>query len=113
MTATHTFSILLLSLFVMVEAAPGQTTAATTAPPLPLAERIGMHALKDELDDLLRDIQSEYVLPSLDEDERSVEAAWDEEINRRAVTAIASRIGGKDRVISTRRINTPSTKPPT
>ena len=39
---------------------------------------------QDELDDLLRDIQSEYVLPALDEDERSVEAAWDEEINRRA-----------------------------
>jgi|UniRef100_UPI0037847481 hypothetical protein len=39
---------------------------------------------KDELDDLLRDIQSEYVLPALNEDERSVEAAWDEEINRRA-----------------------------
>jgi hypothetical protein len=39
---------------------------------------------QDELDDLLRDIQSEYVLPAMDEDERSVEAAWDEEINRRA-----------------------------
>jgi hypothetical protein len=39
---------------------------------------------QDELDDLLRDIQSEYVLPALNEDERSVEAAWDEEINRRA-----------------------------
>ena len=39
---------------------------------------------KDDLDDLLRDIQSEYVLPSLDDDEKSVAAAWDEEINRRA-----------------------------
>jgi len=39
---------------------------------------------QDELDDLLRDIQSEYVLPAMDEDERSVEAAWDEEINHRA-----------------------------
>jgi hypothetical protein len=39
---------------------------------------------QDELDDLLRDIQSEYVLPAMDEDGRSVEAAWDEEINRRA-----------------------------
>ncbi len=39
---------------------------------------------KDELDDLLRDIQSEYVLPALDGDEQSVEAAWDEEINKRA-----------------------------
>jgi hypothetical protein len=39
---------------------------------------------QDELDDLLRDIQSEYVLPAMDEDERTVEAAWDEEINHRA-----------------------------
>lgn len=39
---------------------------------------------KDELDDLLRDIQSEYVLPALDGDEQSVEASWDEEINKRA-----------------------------
>lgn len=39
---------------------------------------------KDELDGLLRDIQSEYVLPAVEEDKQSVEAAWEEEINRRA-----------------------------
>ena len=47
---------------------------------------------KDELDDLLRDIQSEYVLPALDEDERSVEAAWDEEINRRAQEVMDGKV---------------------
>lgn len=41
---------------------------------------------KQELDDLLRDIQAEYLFPPAleDDDESSVQAAWDEEINRRA-----------------------------
>jgi hypothetical protein len=47
---------------------------------------------KDELDDLLRDIQSEYVLPAMDEDERSVEAAWDEEITRRAQEVMDGKV---------------------
>ena len=38
----------------------------------------------EEVDHLLRDLQREYVMPSLDEDDASVEAAWDVEINRRA-----------------------------
>lgn len=51
------------------------------------AERIKleMRSLpKEELDDLLRDIQSEYFFPAADEDENSVSAAWDQEIDRRA-----------------------------
>ncbi len=38
----------------------------------------------EEVDHLLRDLQREYVMPSPDEDNASVEAAWDVEINRRA-----------------------------
>lgn len=38
----------------------------------------------EEVDHLLRDLQREYVMPSPDEDDASVESAWDVEINRRA-----------------------------
>lgn len=36
-----------------------------------------------DVETLLRDLQNEYVMPSSDEDETSVEAEWDEEIDRR------------------------------
>jgi Putative addiction module component len=38
----------------------------------------------DEVDHLLRDLQNEYTMPSLDgDDEASIEAEWDAEIDRR------------------------------
>jgi putative addiction module component len=38
----------------------------------------------DDVDHLLRDLQQEYVMPSVDEEESaSVEAEWDAEIDRR------------------------------
>ena len=37
----------------------------------------------DEVESLLRDLQNEYVMPSPDDDEASVEAAWDAEIDAR------------------------------
>jgi hypothetical protein len=36
-----------------------------------------------DVETLLRDLQNEYVMPSPDENEASVEAAWDAEIDRR------------------------------
>ena len=36
-----------------------------------------------DVEALLRDLQNEYVMPSSDEDETSVEAEWDAEIDRR------------------------------
>ena len=36
-----------------------------------------------DVETLLRDLQNEYVMPSSDEDETSVEAEWDAEIDRR------------------------------
>ncbi len=36
-----------------------------------------------DVETLLRDLQNEYVMPSSDENETSVEAEWDEEIDRR------------------------------
>ncbi len=36
-----------------------------------------------DVETLLRDLQNEYVMPSPDEDEASVEAEWDAEIDRR------------------------------
>ncbi len=36
-----------------------------------------------DVETLLRDLQNEYVMPSPDENEASVEAEWDAEIDRR------------------------------
>lgn len=36
-----------------------------------------------DVETLLRDLQNEYTMPSSDENETSVEAEWDEEIDRR------------------------------
>lgn len=36
-----------------------------------------------DVETLLRDLHNEYVMPSSDEDETSVEAEWDAEIDRR------------------------------
>lgn len=36
-----------------------------------------------DVETLLRDLQNEYVMPSPDRDETSVEAEWDAEIDRR------------------------------
>lgn len=47
---------------------------------------------KEELDDLLRDIQAEYFFPAMDDDEASVQAAWDAEINRRAQEVMEGKV---------------------
>lgn len=36
-----------------------------------------------EIEDLLRDLQNEYVMPSPDNDAAAIEAEWDAEIDRR------------------------------
>ena len=36
-----------------------------------------------EIEDLLRDLQNEYVMPSADDAEASIETEWDAEIDRR------------------------------
>lgn len=47
---------------------------------------------KEELDDLLRDIQAEYFFPAMDDDEASVQAAWDAEIDHRAQEVMEGKV---------------------
>lgn len=47
---------------------------------------------KGELDDLLRDIQEEYLFSAMDDDETSVQAEWDAEIDCRAQEVMEGQV---------------------
>lgn len=46
----------------------------------------------EEVDELLRDLQSEYVFPPQDVEEASVQAEWDAEIDRRMQEVIEGKV---------------------
>ena len=51
----------------------------------------------DEVDHLLRDLQNEYTMPSPDgDDEASIEAEWDAEIERRMREGKVELISGEE-----------------
>jgi len=46
----------------------------------------------EEVDELLRDLQSEYVFPPQDVEEASIQAEWDAEIDRRMQEVIEGKV---------------------